>query len=133
MRWVSVTVLVLVLLSSLAVSAEIRVKTTPQGEASVLASLPGKNNGHVVYSNGVLYAVDRGGHRIYKVEMNGEFEVLAGSGEKGGAEGAAADASDDGKTLYVNDVADESSTGMVLGPTRIRRSRWSDGLPCITP
>ena len=107
------------------------VKITPQAQASVLASLPGKNNGHLVYSNGSIYTVDRGGHRIYKVAMSGEFEVFAGSGDKGGADGTAAEASfcfpndiavsDDGKTLYVNDVADESSNGMILGPTRIRR------------
>jgi sugar lactone lactonase YvrE len=107
------------------------VKITPKAEASVLATFPGKNNGHLAYSNGSIYAVDRGGHRIYKVAMSGEYEVFAGSGDKGGADGTAAEASfcfpndiavsSDGKTLYVNDVADESSSGMILGPTRIRR------------
>jgi len=107
------------------------VKITPQGEASVLASLPGKNNGHLVYANDALYVVDRGGHQIFKLTMDGALELFAGSGKKGGADGSAEassfcypndiDVSDDGKSLYINDVADESSTGMKLGPTRIRR------------
>lgn len=107
------------------------VKITPEGEASVLASLPGKNNGHLVYANKSLYVVDRGGHQIFKLSMEGELSLLAGSGEKGGRDGAAAEASfcfpndidvsDDGKSLYVNDVADQKSNGMKLGPTRIRK------------
>lgn len=94
----------------------------------MLASLPGKTNGHLVYSDGWLYTVDRGGHPIYRVAMSGEFEVFAGSGDKGGADAETSfyfpndiAVSADGKTLYVNDVADESSHGMILGPTRIRR------------
>jgi sugar lactone lactonase YvrE len=107
------------------------IKITPAAGASVLAKLPGGNNGHLVYSKGSLFVVDRGGHRVYKVSLAGELEVFAGSGKKGGADGTAAEASfcfpndidvsDDGKTFYVNDVADEASTGMKLGPTRIRR------------
>lgn len=107
------------------------VKITPGAEASVVASLPGNNNGHLAYADGGLYVVDRGGHRIYRVALTGEYEVVAGSGTKGGADGPASEAefcfpndvavSADGKTLYVNDVADESSRGMILGPTRIRK------------
>ena len=107
------------------------IRITPEAEASRLATLPGNNNGHLVHSNGALYVVDRGGHRTYRMTLSGEFEVFAGSGEKGGADGKASEASfcfpndiaasKDGKTLYVNDVADESSDGMKLGPTRIRR------------
>ena len=107
------------------------VKVTPQGEASVLAEIPGNNNGHLFFHDGVLWVVARSAHQIYRVTLAGEIELVAGSGEKGGADGAAAEASfcfpndlgfsPDGRYLYVNDVADESSNGQKLGPTRIRR------------
>ena len=107
------------------------VKITPNAEASVLATLPGNNNGHLVWTDGVLYVVARSAHQVYRVELDGEFELVAGSGEKGGADGPAKqasfcypndiDVSADGKVLYVNDVADHSSEGRKLGPTRIRR------------
>ena len=107
------------------------VRIAPDATVSVVASLPGKNNGHLVYHDKHLYVVDRAGHRIFKVAMDGTFEPFAGSGEKGGADGAASEASfcfpndiavsADGKHFYVNDVADETSNGRKLGPTRIRR------------
>ncbi|MDH3628327.1 MAG: hypothetical protein OEV00_09840 [Acidobacteriota bacterium] len=106
-------------------------KITADGEVSVLATLPGGNNGHLVYAKDALYVVDRGGHRVYRMTMKGEFAVFAGSGTKSGDDGTAEaasfcfpndiDASPDGKTFYVNDVADDTSGGMKLGPTRIRR------------
>ena len=92
--------------------------------------LTGGNNGHLSYSKGALYVVDRGAHQIYKVSLTGKPTLLAGSGEKGGADGPALEASfcypndliasPDGKVLYVNDVADHSSQGRKLGPTRVR-------------
>lgn len=109
------------------------IKITPDAEATRLASLPGGNNGHLVYSGGALFVVDRGSHQVVKLSLDGTSSVLAGSGEKGGADGAAAEASfcfpndiavsADGKTLYLNDVGDESSQGRKLGPSRIRRIR----------
>jgi sugar lactone lactonase YvrE len=106
------------------------VKIAPDGEVSVFATLPGKNNGHVVHVDGVLYVVDRAAHQIYEVSLTGETKLYAGSGEKGGKDGERLTASfcypndiaisPDGKTLYVNEVADESSDGMKLAPTRVR-------------
>ena len=105
-------------------------KITPDGEVSVLATLPGGNNGHIVHVDGTLYVVDRGAHQLYAVSLDGEVELFAGSGAKGGKDGARKEASfcypndvavaPDGKTLYVNEVADESSQGRKLAPTRIR-------------
>ena len=107
------------------------VRLSADGEMSRLARLPGNNNGHLIYHQGYLYVVGRGAHQIFRVGMDGEFEVFAGSGTKGGGDGAALEAefcfpndiavSPDGRFLYVNEVADESSTGMDLEPTRIRR------------
>ena len=106
------------------------VKITPEGEASVLVTLPGGNNGHIVHVDGTLYVVDRGAHQIYAVSLAGQLELFAGSGEKGGKDGPRLAASfcypndiavsPDGKRLYVNEVADESSQGRKLAPTRVR-------------
>lgn len=112
------------------------IRLTETGEASRLATLPGNNNGHLVYHRGWLFVVGRGAHQIFRLGLDGELGVLAGSGEKGGADGDPSSArfcypndiaaSPDGRYLYVNEVADETSSGMDLEPTRIRRITLSD-------
>ncbi len=62
---------------------------------------------------------------------NGEACLIAGSGEMGGEDGEALQASfiypndigvsPDGRYLYVNDVAVPSTDGRTLAPTRLRR------------
>lgn len=109
------------------------VRITPDGEASVLATLPGGNNGHLIHHDGVLYVVARSAHQIYRVGLDGTAELLAGSGEQGLDDGAALDAtfsfpndvgvSPDGRYLYVNDVAALESDGQLLAPMVVRRIR----------
>lgn len=106
------------------------VKMTPAGEASVLATLPGNNNGHIVFAKGILYVVARKAHQIYQVALDGTVKLLAGSGEQGNADGPLLEASfsfpndiaisPDGKRLYVNEVADPTTKGFKLAPTRVR-------------
>jgi sugar lactone lactonase YvrE len=106
------------------------VKVTPAGEASVLATLPGNNNGHIAYAEGSLYVVARAVHQVYEVSLSGDARLFAGSGEKGGKDGPRLEATfcfpndiavgRDGQTLYLNEIADEESTGKVLAPTRVR-------------
>ena len=107
------------------------IKVTLEGDASELATLPGNNNGHVTVFDGALLVVARAAHQIYRVGFDGEVELWAGSGEKGGEDGDALESSfcfpndiavgPDGRTVYVNDVGDHSSDGAKLGPTRIRK------------
>jgi sugar lactone lactonase YvrE len=107
------------------------VKVTPDGEVSVLATLPGGNNGHLVHHEGVLYVVDRGGHQIFRVELDGEIALVAGSGERGSADGDAATAtlsfpndlgfSPDGSILYVNEISATTGDHTELAPMRVRR------------
>lgn len=109
------------------------VRITPDGELSILATLPGNNNGHLAYAGGSLFVVARTAHQIYEVSLSGEVELLAGSGEKGGQDGPLLEATfcfpndiaigTDGSTLYLNEIADESTTGMSLAPTRLRAIR----------
>lgn len=107
------------------------------GNASVLATIPGNNNGHLFFHADKLWVIARSAHQIYTVDLSegsrGEVTLIAGSGEKGGTDGPALEASfcypndlgfsPDGKLLYVNEVADTSSTGQLLAPTRIRAIR----------
>ncbi|MGI9626607.1 MAG: hypothetical protein ACR2QM_07220 [Longimicrobiales bacterium] len=107
------------------------IRVTASAEASVLATLPGNNNGHLVFHRSALYVVARSAHQIYKVTVGGEMELVAGSGEQGLDDGVGAEAtfsypndigvSPDGRYLYVNDVADLSSTGVLLAPMVVRR------------
>ncbi len=111
------------------------VQITPQSEASVLATLPGNNNGHLFYRHDALWVVARSAHQIYRIDLgaesHGKITLVAGSGEKGGTDGAALKASfcypndlgfsPDGRYLYVNEVSDPASDGQLLSPSRIRR------------
>ena len=101
------------------------------GQVSRLAQVPGGNNGHLIAGHGALWVVARAAHQIYRVSLDGEVTLVAGSGEQGGRDGAPEDAqfslpndlgwSPDGKVLYVNEVADHTSSGQKLYPTRLRR------------
>ena len=103
------------------------------GEVSKLATLPGNNNGHLVYHDGVLWVVARGAHQIYRVTLEGEVELFAGTGERGHTNGPALEAtfsfpndlafSPDGKTLYVNENGLTEGPGTELKPTTVRRIR----------
>lgn len=103
-------------------------KITPSGTVSVLASLPGNNNGHLVYHEGFLYVIARTANQIYKVSLTGSAELFAGSGGRGDEGGAALDAtfslpndlifSLDGSKLYVNDVV--PTQGNDIAPCHIR-------------
>lgn len=107
------------------------VKITASGEASVFATIPGNNNGHLVYRDGFLYLVARSAHQIYKVSMDGKAELLAGTGDRGRKNSTLLestfsfpndlDFSPDGKYLYVNEEADTLGNHRILTPTIIRR------------
>lgn len=103
-------------------------KGTPDGSVRLFATVPGGNNGHLVYGNGMFYVVARGAHQIYTLSLSGDLELLAGSGARGRQDGAALEAtfslpndvdiSPSGDVLYVNQVA--SSTGKDNHPSVVR-------------
>ena len=98
------------------------------GNTSILVTLPGRNNGHLTYANGVLYVVDRGGNQIYEVGLDGTSTLLAGTGQRGNVDGPAnqatfsvpngIDASPTGDTLYINDAI--TLVGPNLNPVLLR-------------
>ena len=112
------------------------VKVSWTGEVTKLVTLPGQNNGHLVYRDGFLYVVARGAHQIFKVSLDGKAEVFAGSGKRGRDDGPALEAtfsfpndlafSPDGKTLYVNENASTTEPHTVLAPMIVRRIRICD-------
>ncbi len=103
-------------------------KITPEGEVSDFASIPGGNNGHIVYRDGVLYVVARGFNQVYRLSLEGEYELLAGSRERGNTDGPALEASfskpnglafsPDGTLLYINEIHAIEGRGNI--PSRLR-------------
>ena len=104
------------------------VKITPDGEMSVLGTSPGRRNSHIAYANGLLYVAARNANQIYQVSLDGEYTLLAGTGEAGNADGNALESSTyvpngirvspDGKTLYWNDAVE--TNGSRLNPALLR-------------
>jgi sugar lactone lactonase YvrE len=98
------------------------------GEVSEIAELPGGNNGHLVYHEGLLYVLDRGGHQVFVVTPDGRTQLIAGTGERGLEDGPALMASfslpngigisPDGSRLYLNHV--EPLEGTENDPTVVR-------------
>ena len=94
-------------------SDEKMLKVTPDGTVSEFATLPGGGNGHVTVARGDLYATSFRGQRIYRVSLDGEVTLVAGTGQRGEANGPGSEATfswpngiatgPTGDRLYVND------------------------------
>lgn len=115
-------------------------KITQDGTVSVLATLPAANNGHLTYANDRLYVVDRGGHRVYEVSLEGSVKLLAGTGVRGKADGPALEsswsipngiaASVTGDTLFINDAIPVTGNPLgVLNPVVVRMIVGVKGTP----
>ena len=48
------------------------------GTVKLLATLPGGNNSHLAYANKALYVAKRCDNKIYKVDLDGSYELIAG-------------------------------------------------------
>lgn len=112
------------------------VKISPEGNANLFASIPGNNNGHIIFFDNHLYVIARSAHQIYKISMDGTAEIFAGSGKRGRTDGSRLEASFsypndldvslDGKYLYINEISDTISDHRVLTPMTIRRIKMPD-------
>lgn len=118
------------------------IKIDTLGKASRLATLPGRNNGHLTLHEGFLYVVARSDNRIYRVGLDGVATYFVGNGTRGKEDGKpnacslslpnSIVASPDGKYLYFNETSPISGDPRILGPTRIRRielKRTKGGTP----
>ena len=107
------------------------IKIDESGRMSVLVDLPGGNNGHLTFANGVLYVCSHGDSKIFEVRLDGSYRVLAGSGIRGNADGSFAEAqfsrpngivaTAGGDTLYLNSsVPVTDAGGRPLNPSLLR-------------
>lgn len=62
-------------------------EVSPEGEVSLLATLPGGGLGHVTRAGDHLYVTGCRSNRVYRVAEDGSFSVLAGSGAFGTDDG----------------------------------------------
>lgn len=95
-------------------------RITPSRTVSVHATVPGGNNGHLTFYDGLLYVAARGAHRIYTVTLDGEVSLYAGNGAQGVVDGPLLQAGFSypndvivdpaGPYMYVNDVVDATSS-----------------------
>ena len=106
------------------------IRLDDRGRGTRVATLPGGNNGHLIFGNGVLYVVARKANQLFEVTLDGRTRTIAGTGARGHHDGPADQAtlslpndlalSADGRTLYFNEVAGPGPGDQVLTPTRIR-------------
>ncbi|MEO9967912.1 MAG: hypothetical protein ABJF11_19120 [Reichenbachiella sp.] len=104
------------------------IKIAPDASLEVFATLPGNNNSHLVFGNGVIYALSRGNDRLYEVTLDGEISVIAGNDEIGNVDGSGEEAtffipngigiSNDGSKIYV--VSRLVGVGTPLNPVVVR-------------
>jgi len=113
------------------------IKIAQAGAVSVLATLPGANNGHLTFGNGRLYVVARKANQIYEVSLTGGMKLLAGTGAAGNSDGDALQStwnlpngirlSPTGTELYINDKV--VGTGTELNPVVVRMISGFDTTP----
>lgn len=113
------------------------VKITPDGTPSVLADIPGFNNGHLTFyePDTVLFVNSHGISNIYRVTLEGEVTKIAGTSSRGNDDGDALTeatfsrpngiaVSPDGDTLWVNSsipTVDNPATNFFpLNPSVVR-------------
>lgn len=104
-------------------------KVTKSGDVSFFATVPGDNNGHIVFNRGLFYVAARGDHRIYTIDMSGNVEVFAGTGERGHDDGSPETASFSlpndlifnaaGDRLYLNEVQPTSGSANIPSVLRV--------------
>ncbi len=99
----------------------------PNGVLTPFVTLPVNNIGHLDFAANHLYATGFSDHRVYKIDLSGEFSVFAGTGAAGGSNGAADAASFNGPngvaatasgdTIYVADFNSMSLRRIISGTT----------------
>lgn len=121
------------------------IKITPDKQVSVLATLPGGRCGHLTYFEGNLYVAARCAQKIYKVTLDGDTTLIAGSGARGNDDGTGLQASFNHPNgieairkgndiiLYVNDATSLSGDCITvpLNPVVIRKITISDSVTSV--
>jgi len=110
-------------------------KITQNGEMSLLATLPVStaqfNIGHIAFANYKLYVTgNTGRHYLYKVELDGSYKIIAGTGVAGNQDGEGLNAqfngpngiaaSTTGDTLFISELNSPSTIRVVSLGTMTR-------------
>lgn len=104
------------------------VRVTPDGAATSVARITGAGgNGHIDFGRNGFYVTQFRGNRVFRMERDGTFRVVAGTGQPGEDDGAALEATftrpngiaigGGGSTLWINDFP--SGPVAAAGPTRV--------------
>ncbi len=104
------------------------IKVSPDKTVEVFAIIPGGNNAHLVFSDGVIYVLSRQGNQLYQLDLDGTVTLIAGTGSPGNVDGSGEQASffipngigvsPDGTKIYV--VSRVVGTGSPLNPVLVR-------------
>ena len=110
------------------------VRITPDGTATSFTQVPGAGgNGHITFARGGFYVTKFRAHQVFRVERDGSYRVVAGTGVRGKSDGPALTAtmsqpngiaaSPGGTELWVNDLV--AGNGVAGGAARstLRRIR----------
>lgn len=103
------------------------------GTASVHANIPGPGLGHITFAQGNLYVTAFQSHRIFRVGLDGEVELVAGSATPGEVDGSPEDArfifpngiavAPSGDRLFVNDFINRSPPTLDIPPVPMANIR----------
>ena len=121
------------------------VKITPDGTATEFTNLTGAGgNGHITFARGGFYVTKFRGNQVFRVNRDGTYRAIAGTGQAGTADGEALTATftrpngiaatTGGKELWVNDLTVQAPGGSgtpVVSMRRIRLVTLSDVLAQI--
>lgn len=114
-------------------------KITPDGTVSLLVQLPTANLhpfniGHIAYANGYLYVTGNSSQPlVFKVSLEGEYEVIAGNGTIGGQDGLGSEAqfngpngiaaSVTGDTLFISELGNPGVLRLIILPSTTTASK----------
>ena len=107
-------------------------KLDAQAQVSIIATIQGFGNGHIIHRDGVLYVTAKNALQIFRVDAAGGGAVpIAGTGAYGAADGPALSAtltrpngismSPDGRFIYWNDHLGDAQNAYAAGPSVLRR------------
>lgn len=122
-------------------------KVTPGGTASEFADIPGAGgNSHIAFAQGTFYVTKLRAHQVFRLQRDGSYAVLAGTGAQGRSDGPATDAvfsrpngiavDPGGKVIWVNDLTTGPGAGRGVSVVSLRRIRvvsLSDVLADVDP
>ena len=105
------------------------VKITPDGTATEFTDIPGAGgNAHIVFARGAFFVTKMRGNQIYRVNRDGSFAVLAGTGQEGSSDGPALSATftrpngiavtTGGRELWINDLTVQQPGGQWTNSVR---------------